>query len=66
VVAAATHDGGLALGERAPEHGTLYASESGDRQLNRQPGAKHKKLKDHLVKLAQAKEIVWNKRMQTL
>jgi hypothetical protein len=27
-------------------------------QLNRQPGAKHKKLMDHLVKLAQAKEII--------
>jgi putative transposase len=27
-------------------------------QLNRQPGGKYKKLKDHLVKLAQGKEIV--------
>jgi hypothetical protein len=27
-------------------------------QLNRRLGAKHKKLKDRLVKLAQAKEIV--------
>jgi hypothetical protein len=27
-VAAATHDGGLAVGDRALEHGALYASES--------------------------------------